>query len=54
MINIYKHIKDSKLYIIYYLDADKCVAIPFNHDGKSITNCAIKDFIPIADLVSKF
>ena len=48
---IFKNIKDGKLYILYNIThkghAGTCyMALPYKHEGKPISHCDIKEFIP--------
>ncbi len=45
---IFKNIKNSRLYLLVNLNGS-FNAIPFNHDGKPICNCNIKEFVPASD-----
>jgi len=54
MNNLYKNIKDHKLYIIYFLEKsginDKWgVAMPYKHTGKPIDHCDVHEFVPAID-----
>ena len=46
---IYKYMKDGKLYMFHTVEKEngkkEILAIPVKHDGKSIVNCDIKDFV---------
>ena len=44
---IFKNINDNLLYILYKNVNGSYVAIPYEHKGKSITNCNPKEFIPV-------
>ncbi len=44
---IFKNIKDGKLYILYKGSNKTYLALPFEHKGHSISNCDVKEFIPV-------
>ena len=45
---VFRNINDNKTYIIYKTPNGSCLAIPFEHNGHSIPNCDMKDFVVVS------